>query len=114
MATRNMINEELEFEIWKDAKQDNNTDNYSFYDTRDDVKYSETIKIKIDNEGNGETTFAIPTTWENLQKTRIELFYFKETKSKVEFPRAYFFKNPIPKKRIKKKQKNKIRREFMH
>ncbi|MFB9057212.1 hypothetical protein ACFFU9_10710 [Mariniflexile ostreae] len=65
-----------------------------------DKKLSETLNLKIDQEGYGETTFTIPTnaSWEGAHEKGKEgvprYFYFKEVKSGAEFPRAYYVANP--------------------
>ncbi len=77
--------------------------------TEDDVKFSETIKIKIDQEGKGETPFTIPTNWEDYQDCKaMQLFYLKETESEVEFPRAYYVANPNKTEEENKANSNRI------
>ncbi len=109
IETRNYIGKELTFEIWKDVKVDNHTDGYSTYDTMDDEKFSETIKVKIDAEGNGKTNFTIPETWKNKQNGKtMQLFYLKEKESGDEFPQSYYIANPNTSKETQKKNSNRI------
>ncbi len=108
VTSRNLVGEELEFEIWKDVKVNNRKDDYDDT-TEDDVKFSETIKIKIDQEGKGETPFTIPTNWEDYQDGKaMQLFYLKETESEVEFPRAYYVANPNKTEEENKANSNRI------
>lgn len=86
IASRNRIDEEIEFEVWKDAEINNYKGGNS---SSDDIKFSETIKIKVDKEGNGETDFTVPTGWEAYQgEAQTQFFYLKEGSN--EFPRANF------------------------
>ncbi|MCF8715336.1 DUF4280 domain-containing protein [Joostella atrarenae] len=109
LSSRNFVGETLNFEVFEDVKQDNYTDNYSSYDTMDDVNKNITVCVEIDDEGNGETTFAIPQTWESEHKVGKEgiprMFYLKCKETEEEFPRAYFIKN-VNQGTEEKKQKN--------
>ncbi|WP_379861441.1 hypothetical protein, partial [Mariniflexile ostreae] len=84
--TRNYIKEEITFMLRESVS--------GF-----DKKLSETLNLKIDQEGYGETTFTIPTnaSWEGAHEKGKEgvprYFYFKEVKSGAEFPRAYYVAN---------------------
>lgn len=91
LTSRNMVDEELEFEVWKDPNLDNwKEDGYE--KTSDDIKFSETIKIKVDKEGNGSTDFKIPTNWKDYQGTaQAQFFYLK--RNDEEFPRPYYTKD---------------------
>jgi len=86
ITSRNRIDEEIEFEIWKDAE----INNYKGGGTSsDDIKFSETIKIKVDKEGKGSTDFKIPMNWEDYQgDAETQFFYLKEGND--EYPRANF------------------------
>lgn len=92
LTSRNHVDEELEFELWKDPKFDNfKGDGYSAENTDDDIKFSETIKIKVDSEGNGTTDFKIPSSWKDYQgKAKAQFFYLKN--GDEEFPRANYTK----------------------
>lgn len=88
MNTRNYIDEEIEFKFCEDI-------NLGI-----DKEFNETVKLKIDNEGNGETTFTIPTNshWKGAHEKGKDgvprYFYLKEVKKGIEFPRAYYVTNP--------------------
>ncbi len=112
VCTRNYIGETLDFEVWEDKKQDNHTDEYSTWDTWDDEKLPETIQVKIDSEGKGETSFTVPCDWENKHSKEKEgqprYFYLKEKESGEEFPRAYYVKNPNKTEEENKKNSQRI------
>ncbi|MCT4664955.1 MAG: DUF4280 domain-containing protein [Flavobacteriales bacterium] len=110
--TRNLVGQKLEFEIWKDIKEDNHTDEYSFYDTLDDKNMNASLTIEIDKEGNGETSFTIPKNWEDQHKIlsrRPCYYYLKEKNSGEEFPRAYYIANPNKTEEENKKNSKRIR-----
>lgn len=110
VSTRNLIDEELEFEIWEDIKIDNHTNNYSMYDTWDDKNTKSKIEITIDNEGNGEATFTIPSGWESDHKDLPQQpRYFYLRYKAEEFPRAYYIQNPNKTEEENKKNSNRIR-----
>ena len=99
LATRNLVNEVLKFEIWKDPKGDNYTDDYSSYDTLGDENTKEEITLTIDEYGTGEVSYYIP---DSLKKgyegdARPQYFYFKRKFDDGtygdEFPRSYYIKN---------------------
>lgn len=88
LSSRNMVGEDLELEIWKDPNMDN-SDGGGYEKTSDDIKFSETIKIKVDKEGNGSADFKIPMNWKDYEGTaQAQFFYFKVNDE--EFPRSYF------------------------
>ena len=92
ISTRRRV---VKFEIYKDKAVDNHTENYSKENTENDVKFAQTLTIKTDQDGYGQTPFTIPTNWAHYAKEEaIQYFYFKETTLKEEFPRAYYIKNP--------------------
>ena len=110
ISTRNLIDEELEFEIWKDVNINNDEDGEYEDNSSDDSKYSETVKLKIDKEGNGEETFTIPKDWENKHKVlpqQPRYFYLKS--GDLEFPRAYYVANPNKTEEENKSNSNRIR-----
>ncbi|OEK09804.1 hypothetical protein A8C32_09845 [Flavivirga aquatica] len=102
VTSRNLINEDLEFIIYED-----------FWLIGTDQDQKETIKLKIDNEGNAETTFTIPCAWENKHEEGKEgiprNFYLKEKNSGEEFPRAYYVANPNKTEEENKKNSQRIR-----
>lgn len=84
ITSRNRIDEDIEFEIWKDPLINNFRGDGN---TSDDVKFSETIKLKVDKEGKAETDFTVPTNWESYQGDAItQFFYLKEGDD--EYPKA--------------------------
>lgn len=106
LTSRNRIGEELVFEVWKDVKADNK-DGKGHEKTSDDIKFSETIKIKIDQEGNGSADFKIPANWKNYQgKAKAQFFYLKH--DGVEYPQAHFIKGLNTKEESTKTNANRI------
>jgi hypothetical protein len=86
ITSRNRIDEEIVFEIWKDALINNYKGGGN---DSDDIKFSETIKIKVDKEGKGSTDFTIPAGWERYQgDAETQFFYLKEGND--EYPKANF------------------------
>lgn len=86
ITSRNRVDEEITFEIWKDVSINNFRGEGN---TSDDVKFSETIKIKVDGEGKGEADFTVPAGWESYQgEAQTQFFYLKEGDN--EYPRANF------------------------
>lgn len=86
ITSRNRIDEEIKFEIWKDPLINNFRGDGK---TSDDIKFSETINMKVDKEGKGEADFTVPAGWEKYQGTaQTQFFYFKE--GGKEYPQANF------------------------
>lgn len=84
LTSRNRIGEDIEFEIWKDPMINNFRGDGR---TSDDIKFSETVKFKVDKEGKAETNFTVPTNWESYQgDAQTQFFYFKE--GSEEYPKA--------------------------
>ncbi|MFK7786070.1 MAG: PAAR-like protein, partial [Crocinitomicaceae bacterium] len=90
ITSRNRIDEEIEFEIWKDPEINSfKGDDFVSGNTSDDIKFSETIKIKVDKEGKGTTDFTVPMNWKDYQgDAQTQFFYLKEGGD--EYPRANF------------------------